>query len=335
MNLHTHVMVGVRVGALFFGRPEIMLMIGVGATIPDLDREYGFFSKESFRRRQIPRSLFHNFLFIAILYFINPYFGIGAFLHAFLDSLTTTRDRGVEWLYPFSRMVTKAVYDSDGNKLELDPKHRIYFLQNDLPGLTRRTTKDIKPGEKPLPNRRTYGPALSGKFLDRSLFFGSAALTLLLLLVSAFGFQQFIDLSFNAFSLSLTLPLLVGAVGVFLNFLVGELDRERLIDNAKSYRTYKATFYLTFGIMIFAVILGAVMNQQTLISTLSKIPYVAAGVALLICVSYAILAYSSRRLSRDDKIEREGSVCQSNFILVLQRLHCIRAPLSSSYPNSE
>jgi hypothetical protein len=35
------------------------------------------------------------------------------------------------------------------------------------------------------------------------------------------------------------------------------------------------------------------------------------------------------------QIEREGSVCQSNFILVLQRLHCIRAHLSSSYPNSE
>ena len=303
MNLHTHVMSGILVGALFFGRPEIMLMIGVGATIPDLDREYGFFSKESFRRRQIHRALFHNFLCIAILYFINPYFGIGAFLHAFLDSLTTTRDRGVEWLYPFSRLVTKAVYDSDGSRLELDPKHRIYFLQNDLPGLTRRTIKDIKPGEKPMPNRRTYGPALSGKLLDRSLLFGSAALTLLLLLFSALGFQQFIDLSFNEFSLSLTLPLLVGAVGVFLNFLVGELDRKRLIDNAKSYRTYKATFYLTFGIMIFAVILGAIMNPQTVSSTLSKIPYIAAGVALLICVSYAILTYSSRRFSRDDKKE--------------------------------
>jgi len=303
MNLHTHVMSGILVGALFFGKPEIMLMIGVGSAIPDMDREYGFFSKESFRRRQIHRALFHNFLFIAMVYLINPYFGIGAFLHAFLDSLTTTRDRGVEWLFPFSRLVTKAVYDSDGNKQELDPKHKIYFLQNDLPGLTRRTTKDIKPGEKPLPNRRTYGPALSGKFLDRSLFFGSAALTLLLLLFSALGFQQFIDWSFNEFSLSLALPLLVGAAGVFLNFLVGELDRKRLIDNVKSYRTYKATFYLTFGIMIFAVILGAIMNPQTVISTISKIPYIAAGGALLICVSYAILTCSSRRFSRDDKKE--------------------------------
>ena len=303
MNLYTHVMVGILVGALFFGRPEIMLIIGIGSVIPDLDREYGFFSKESFRRRQIHRALFHNFLVIAILYFINPYFGIGAFLHAFLDSLTTTRDRGVEWLYPFSRLVTGAVYDSDGKKLELDPKHRIYFLQNDLPGLTRRTTKDIKPGEKPLPNRRTYGPALSGKFLDRSLFFGSTALVLLMLLVSAFGFQQFVDLSFSEFSLSFTLPLLVGSVGIMLNFLVGELDRKRRLDFTKSYRTYKATFYLTFGMMVFAIVLGAIMNPQSVVSTASLIPYIAAGVALLICISYAILIYSSRRFSRDNKKE--------------------------------
>jgi hypothetical protein len=303
MNIQTHVMVGILAGGLFFGRPEIMLMIGVGATIPDLDREYGFFSKESFRRRQIHRALFHNFLAIAILYFINPYVGIGAFLHSFLDSLTTTRDRGVEWLYPFSRLVTKAVYNSDGTRLELDSKHKIYFLQNDLPGLTRRTTKDIKPGEMPLPNRRTYGPALSGKFLDRSLFFGSAALTLLMLLFSALGFQQFIDLSFNGFSFSLALPLLIGAVGVISNFLVGELDRKRLIDNAKSFRTYKATFYLTFGIMIFAVILGVILNPPSVSSTLNKIPYIIIGSALSICISYAILKFSSRGFSKDSKKE--------------------------------
>lgn len=100
MNLHTHVMSGILVGALFFGRPEIMLMIGVGSAIPDLDREYGFFSKESFRRRQIHRALFHNFLFIAVVYLINPYFGIGAFLHTFLDSLTTTKGQRCRMAIP-------------------------------------------------------------------------------------------------------------------------------------------------------------------------------------------------------------------------------------------
>ena len=48
MNLTTHIMFGVFVGALFFGKPEIALMVGVGSVIPDLDREYGFLAKSLF-----------------------------------------------------------------------------------------------------------------------------------------------------------------------------------------------------------------------------------------------------------------------------------------------
>jgi LexA-binding, inner membrane-associated putative hydrolase len=206
MNLSTHIMFWYTCWRLILWQTRDSANGGVGSVIPDRDREYGFFSKESFRRRQIHRALFHNFLFISVVYLINPFFGIGAFLHSFLDSFTTTRDRGVEWLYPFSRMVTKAVYDSDGNKLTLDPKHKIYFLANDLPGLTRRTPKEIKPGETPVPNRRTYGPALSGKFLDRCIFFGSIAIVLLLLLFSIPGLRHFIDFSMRNESLSLTIP---------------------------------------------------------------------------------------------------------------------------------
>jgi hypothetical protein len=304
MNLSTHIMFGILVGALLFGKPEIALMVGVGSAIPDLDREYGFFSKESFRLRQIHRALFHNFLFIGIVYLINPFIGIGAFLHSFLDSFTTTRDRGVEWLYPFTRMVTKAVYDSDGNKLPVDPKHkhRIYFLSNDLPGLTRRTTKDIKPGEAPVPNRRTYGPALSGKFLDRCIFFGSITLFLLISLFSVLGLRQFINFSMNNETLGLTIPFLIGSVGVFLNFLVGELDRKKLV-KTKSDRPYKFSFFLSFGLIIFAIILGGIMNPIALNTTLSAMPYVATGVVVFVLVALGVLVYSTRGFSLDDKKE--------------------------------
>jgi len=284
MNLSTHIVFGILIGALLFGRPEIALMVGIGSAIPDLDREYGFFSKESFRRRQIHRALFHNFLFIGVVYLINPFFGIGAFLHSFLDSFTTTRDRGVEWLYPFSRMVTKAVYDSDGKKLALDSKHKIYFLSNDFPGLTQRTTKDIKPGEAPGPNRRTYGPALSGKFLDKSIFFGSIALFFLMLLSSVFGFRQFIDLGLNNLTLSLTIPLLIGSIGIFLNFFVGELDRKKLV-KTKTDSPNKFSFILSIGIIIFALVLGGIMNSIAVSSTLSLIPYIAIGIDVVVLVS--------------------------------------------------
>ena len=287
MNLSTHIMFGILIGALFFGNPVIALMVGVGSVIPDLDREYGFFSKEAFKRRQIHRALFHNFLFISIVYLINPFFGIGAFLHSFLDSFTTTRDRGVEWLYPFSRMVTRAVYDSDGNKLALDPKHKIYFLSNDLPGLTRRTTKDIKPGETPLPNRRTCGPALSGKFLDRCIFFGSMALFLLILLFSVLGLRQFIDLGMQNVTLALILPLMIGSIGIFINFIVGELDRKKLV-KTKTDRPYKFSFILSLGTIIFAIVLGPFMNPQAVSSALSNLLYIAVGAVVFVLVALGI-----------------------------------------------
>ena len=302
MNLSTHIMFGILIGILFFGSPEIALMVGVGSAINDLDREYGFFNKESFRRLQIHRALFHNFLFIGAVYLVNPFFGIGAFLHSFLDSFTTTRDRGVEWLFPFSRIVTKAVYDSDGNKLPIDPKHRIYFLSNDLPGLTRRTTKDIKPGETPVPNRRTYGPALSGKFLDRCIFFGSIALVLLMVLFSVLGLHHFINFSARNETLSVTIPFLIGSAGVFLNFLVGELDRKKLV-KTKSDRPYKFSFLLSVGIMIFAIILGGILNPAAVFATLSIMPFIAAGVVVFVFVALGVLFFSTRGFSKDSKKE--------------------------------
>lgn len=302
MNLSTHIVFGIIVGALLFSKPEIALMVGIGSAINDLDREYGFFSKESFRRRQIHRALFHNFLFIGIVYLINPFFGIGVFLHSFLDSFTTTRDRGVEWLYPFSRMVSKAVYDSDGKKLPLDPKHKIYFLSNDLPGLTRRTTKDIKPGETPVPNRRIYGPALSGKFLDRTIFFGSIALFFLMLFLSILGVRQFIDLNLQNITLSLMLPLLIAAIGISLNFLVGELDRKKLV-KTKTDRPYKFSFVLTVGIIIFAIVLGGLMNPAAVYTELGLMPYVAAGIIVVVLVSLGVWIFSTRGFSVDSKKE--------------------------------
>ena len=89
------------VGALFFGKLDLILLIAIGSAIPDMDREYGFFSKDYFRYHHIHRALCHNFLFLGILYLVNPFIALGAFLHTLLDALTTTKDRGVEWLYPF------------------------------------------------------------------------------------------------------------------------------------------------------------------------------------------------------------------------------------------
>src|ERR1700688_1945098 len=136
MNFTTHVMFGILVGALFFGKPEIILLVGLGSAIPDLDREYAFFSKASFRDHQVHRALCHNYLFLGLLYLVNPFVALGAFLHTLLDALTTVKDRGVEWLYPFSRFVKKAANDERGKPLETT-KGEIYLYQYDPLEFTR------------------------------------------------------------------------------------------------------------------------------------------------------------------------------------------------------
>ncbi|MDA4132633.1 MAG: metal-dependent hydrolase, partial [Thaumarchaeota archaeon] len=207
MNFTTHLVLGILVGSLFFGKPEITLLIAIGSMIPDLDREYAFLSKESFRNHQVHRAFCHNFLFLGFVCLINPFLALGAFLHSLLDALTTARDRGVEWLYPFTRLVKRAVYDANGKRLPLDPKEKIYFQQNEVYGLTTKTTQDIKPRE-PLPWRRTYGPALSGRLLDQGILVGSIALTLMLVVFSVLGIHQFVDLDYDSLRPSFTIPLL-------------------------------------------------------------------------------------------------------------------------------
>jgi len=297
-------MFGLAVGALFFGKPEIILLVGVGSAIPDLDREYGFMSKESFRNRQPHRALCHNLLFLGLVYLVNPFVALGAFLHTFLDAFTTARDRGVEWLYPFTRLVRRAVYDYDGKRLPLDPKQKIYLLQNELPVLTEKTTKDIKPREQTLPWRRTYGPALSGKLFDQGLFIGSITLLLLLLAFSALGFHQFIDLTIRPLSVSFYLPLVLGSVGIVMNFLVGEVDRKKLRKSFKPDREYKALFFLSVGIIVLSVILAGAMNTQVVVSTAGEIPYIAIGAAAVALVAIVFVKIkSSAPLPTDDKKE--------------------------------
>jgi hypothetical protein len=38
-------MLGALIGALFFGRLDIILLVAIGSVLPDMDREYGFSAK--------------------------------------------------------------------------------------------------------------------------------------------------------------------------------------------------------------------------------------------------------------------------------------------------
>jgi len=137
LNLGSHIFVAGVVTAIFTGNPYFALLAGVGSFIPDLDREYLFVSSKVFRKEQYHRALFHNLLFLSGLFFVNVWLALGAFLHSFLDSFTTDKDKGVEWLFPFSRLVKRGRYTLIARSkaksctlelVDLNPPDRVCFL---------------------------------------------------------------------------------------------------------------------------------------------------------------------------------------------------------------
>ena len=300
MNLPTHIMFGGLIGALFFGRWDIILLVAFGATIPDIDREYGFFSKNYFRDHQLHRALTHNFVFIGLLFLINPYIALGAFCHTILDAINTAKDRGVEWLYPFSRLVKKARYDHDGKKIAFDINTKVYMYQNDPVELTRKTAEDMADFTI-RPWRRIYGPFYSGGILDIGIFVGSTALLLFLTLLSVFGVRTFIDFTQPPVSFNFIVPLSISILGTSLVLVAGEIKRHREAKRASRVpsRLYKISFFLSLILIAFGAVLGAYLNPSSYIAFASNLPYLLAGILIVVLTAFIVLRiYSSRSIAR-------------------------------------
>jgi hypothetical protein len=300
MNLPTHITFGALIGALFFGRWDIILLVAIGSVLPDMDREYGFFSKDYFRNHQLHRAIYHNFVFIGIVFLINPYLALGAFCHTLLDSTNTAKDRGVEWLYPFSRLVKKARYDHGGKKIAFDIKTRVYMYQNDPVELTRKTAEDMKDFTL-RPWRRIYGPFYTGGILDTGILVGSTTLILFLALLSVFGVRTFIDFYQPQFSFSFTGPLSIVVLGISLVLGVGEIKRR--IEAKRASRAppmlWKLSFFLSNFLIAFGVALGAYLNPGSYITFTSNLPYLAAGILVVFLTAFIVLKiYSSRSFAR-------------------------------------
>ncbi|MGA2239365.1 MAG: metal-dependent hydrolase [Candidatus Bathyarchaeia archaeon] len=249
MDLPTHWVFGIAIGLLFFGHPEIALLIGLGALIPDLDREYWFIPATQYRDEQLHRALFHNVFIMALAYLVSPFLSLGVFLHALLDSFTTVKDRGCEWFYPVTRLVKRGRKDANGNDEPLDPTEHVYFYQEDPKGLLENPDPDLrKLGDRPVPWRRTYGPALNSQLLDRGFLFGSSAIigTHLAILLAYFPqFDRYLG---------------VGYMAIVIIFVAGELGRRY---RAKLLRvpgpTGTGTWYGDFMkilILVVGIILG-------------------------------------------------------------------------------
>ena len=172
-------------GFVFFGhQPELALLVGLGALLPDLDREYWFIPAMTYASEQRHRALFHNVVVMALAFAVSPFLSLGVFLHVLQDSFTTVKDRGVEWFYPFTRLVKRGRFDASGNPQPIDPSEKVYFYQEDPPGLVKFADADLQETlDKPVPWRRVYGMALNSNLLDRGFLFGSIAVLLVWLFV--------------------------------------------------------------------------------------------------------------------------------------------------------
>jgi predicted membrane channel-forming protein YqfA (hemolysin III family) len=310
MNFTTHVMFGLLVGTIFFGgKPEIILLVGIGSAIPDMDREYGFFRRDSFRDKQIHRALFHNFVSIGVLYLINPFLGIGAFLHTLLDALTTAKDRGIEWLFPFTRLVKHALYDEEMRKLNVPADKKVVFYQNDLIADARKSDKDLQE-TKPSPWRRTYGPALSSALLDQAVGLGSLLLFVYLLILSKLGIHQFIDLSATRIPNNVAIPLVIGMAGIVIELMSGEIDRRRSEKRKERHPiVYHFLFYLSIALMIVALIIGGISNPSYVQNVVfNELPYVIGGALIAFAAASFILIVRPRDRMKKEDVEQPSII---------------------------
>jgi len=228
LDLPSHFTFGLALGLVFFGsRPELALVIALGALLPDLDREYWFIPAKKYAEEQRHRALLHNVVVMALTYVVSPFLALGVFIHVLQDSFTTVKDRGVEWFYPFTRLAKRGRYDSNGVEQPLSQTEHVYFSQEDPPGLVKFADPDLQePSTEPVPWRRVYGFALNSHLLDRGFLFGSIALILVWIFIPT------TTLSFPNLSILISTPAstyeiwLVGLTAVGTLFLAGEVDRD-------------------------------------------------------------------------------------------------------------
>lgn len=256
LNLGTHIFFAGVIAAIFTGNPYFTLLAGIGSFIPDLDREYLFMSPKAFREEQFHRALFHNLLFLSLLFFVNVWLALGAFLHSFIDSFTTAKDRGVEWLFPFSRLVKRGRYalnalSNEGRcKMELvDQKapDRICFINEDSQEMTKLSDPDLKES-RAVPWRRTYGSAANGGLFDRWLALASFSLLILYALVN----PDFATGGKNLILSTRIIPPMSLLTGIVLVFLGGWLKR-----NKKTRKGYLTLFAVGGVFMISSAVLSA------------------------------------------------------------------------------
>jgi len=306
LDLPTHFFFGIAVGLVFFGQPFIALIVGLGALLPDLDREYWYVPEQKYADEQMHRALFHNVIVIAGAYIVSPFLSLGVFLHVLQDSFTTVKDRGVEWFYPFTRMVKRGTHDASGNDTPPATGEHVYFYQEDPPELVKLADPDLQePADKPVPWRRAYGFAQNSHLLDRGFLFGSTVVAALWLVdpANSAGVSSFLGLRsqlWGVFAAYLAVPLLF-ASGETQSALermhakMGPHDCKVPSSRLKALKPLQVPL-LVVGLALFAV--PAVLDWGGFVSNVSEIlsnpQLLASDVGAVLLVAVAVIKWQTR-----------------------------------------
>jgi len=302
MDLPTHYVFGVLVGLVFFRNVEVALIIGLGALLPDLDREYWFVrtkkyvdQQKVYADEQVHRARLHNVFVMALTYPVSPFISLGVFLHVLQDSFTTAKDRGVEWFHPVTRLVKRGLKDAEGNPQPLVTGEQVYFYQQDPKGLINAADPDLRElGPDPVPWRRVYGFAQNGRLLDKCFLVGSAG-ALAVWIVSPLNFSNVAAV----WSGLLSDYLILAYFGVELIYLAGETDRR---DLPARFPELKPLQWPIFALGVGLLVVWGIFYSGTILQNLeglatSPLDELVEGFVTVI----AILGFISWRISTDKR----------------------------------
>jgi len=248
MNLTTHWVLAFALGIALTHRTETALIMSIGALIPDLDREYLFVARDFIGRHQLHRALFHNVFIIGGIYLLNPFLALGALSHAILDAFTSATDRGVELLFPLTRLVRGHYYDIDGQQSQ-EHKRITWWVEDTWRLLKTTSDRDLQePDDQPW--RRLYGPFRNSRVVDWGIFF--TCLAYLILVYVVFGASYYSMEGFRLLSL-------VSIVGIGIFYGIGEWYRRRVVLRLRAMRTAVnleplKTNWFVLGVLIVGVV---------------------------------------------------------------------------------
>ncbi|MDE1852570.1 MAG: metal-dependent hydrolase [Thaumarchaeota archaeon] len=243
MNLTTHWVLALAIGIGFFHNVQIAMVMSIGALIPDLDREYLFVAKDFIGRHQLHRSLFHNFFVIGLLYLWNPFLSLGALTHSALDMFTSATDRGVELLFPLTRLVKSFHYDIEGNLVPDHQKEAEWWVEDPWTLMQKTTDRDLR---EPTGQawRRSYGPFKNSRVFDWGIFFGSII----------FLAADYAVIGSSSFSLSGYNPLVfISLAGIGIFYGLGEWWRRKLLGKSDEQTNHSVLGILFIGLVLFVI----------------------------------------------------------------------------------